>query len=130
MSDQTSNDSNIDTQDGPSGDWYLLDCHWLTRYQEYIESDGPHPGRITNERLLNLDEELIKITEPTFNGFLNRNLKDGLKEDADFKILPPAMWTYLERLYGGIAIRRFSVQNGTESAIEINLQKLYVFEVP
>ena len=104
VSDQTSNDSNIDTQDGSTGEWFLLDCHWLTKYQEYIESDGAHPGRITNERLLNPDEEMIKIDDPSFDGFLNRNLKDGLKEDSDFKILPPSMWNYLQRLYGGIPI--------------------------
>lgn len=66
------------------------------------------------------------------------NLKDNLNEEEDYIIVNPTIWRYLYTIYDGIPILRHAIKNfdkkeeieDAETIIEVNLVKLYIFEVP
>lgn len=66
------------------------------------------------------------------------NLLDNLNEDHDFVIVNPDIWRYLYSIYDGTPILRKAIKNIdkgddsdlAEAIIEVNLIKLYIFEVP
>jgi hypothetical protein len=66
----------------------------------------------------------------------NYHLKDGLKENANYKVLDHATWNYLKSLYGAyIDIPRFSVavpvgMDKTDYLVEINLRKFQIVSTP
>lgn len=65
------------------------------------------------------------------------NLKDNLNEDEDYIIVSPEIWNYWYGIYDGIPIPRIAIRNvdssennDSQCIIEVNLVKLYTFEVP
>lgn len=60
------------------------------------------------------------------------HLKDGLKENVDYKVLDHATWTYLKSIYGAVYdIPRFSVavpvgMDKTDYLVEINLRRFQI----
>jgi hypothetical protein len=128
--------SKMDVVDGSV--WYLIEKEWFNKWKDYVgfddTSDSRHPGDINNSYLLNSDKSVLwHKSELNFKYWLNANLKDNLKEDIDYVIMNPAIWDYLHQMYGGVTIKRYGTLidvNTEECIIEVNLQKLYVFDVP
>ena len=61
------------------------------------------------------------------------NLLDNLKEDLDYVIVNEEVWGYLYSLFGGKEIKRYGTLIDAETKeciIEVNLQKIYVFDIP
>ena len=66
------------------------------------------------------------------------NLKDNLTEEEDYMIVNPDIWRYLYSIYDGTPILRYAIKNFdkeedkeiAETIIEVNLVKLFIFEVP
>jgi len=54
-------------------------------------------------------------------------------EDVDYVIVSPDVWRFFELHYGGIPIKRYGTredEDTSECIIEVNLQKLYAFDIP
>lgn len=68
--------------------------------------------------------------------YKNYNLKDGLKENFDYKVLDQETWNYLKSLYGAVVdIPRFSVavpvgMDRTDYLVEINLRRFQIVSTP
>lgn len=88
-------------------------------------ADGPHPGPIENKDIIEFEEE----KDPASHEI---HLKDNLKEGDDYMILNPTLWKYLQGGYGGVPIRRFGIldPDTNETLIEVNLAKIYTYDVP
>jgi len=52
-----------------------------------------------------LKEKTISVSDPKFDGWLNRNIKDNLREENDYVIVNEEIWTFLHQLFGGYEIR-------------------------
>lgn len=127
-------------------DWFAHFCNYIgfcteTWTDEWIETwdqKNGIPEEISNLELINWKEKLLYLDEKgekvkKFDGWLNINLKDNLKEDHDFVIVNPEVWRFLHDLFGGIAIKRYAtiIDSQTEECIiEVYLQKLFVFDIP
>lgn len=135
--------------------WYLISCNWFNQWKEWTGffikptnaddettnegmevsdsqpkgSNNMEPGRIDNVELIEVDEIML---------FGEINLKDNLNEEEDYIIVNPTIWRYLYSIYDGIPILRKGIKNfdkiddyaDAEVIIEVNLVKLYIFEVP
>jgi hypothetical protein len=91
--------------------------------------DAQEPGQIDNYDIIDSDEIMI---------FGDINIKDNLTEEEDYIIVNPDIWRYLYSIYDGTPILRNAIKNFdkaeeseiTDCIIEVNLVKLFIFEVP
>jgi hypothetical protein len=93
------------------------------------DKDSEEPGRIDNYDIIESGEVML---------FGEINLLDNLEEEQDYIIVNPDIWRYLYSIYDGTPILRNAIKNFdkaedseiVDSIIEVNLVKLYIFEVP
>ena len=143
--------------------YYLVSMAWYQRWQRYTgcvkvddgadpyndemhidESNqdsvilGDHPGMINSER------EIEKLAKPTARKiFTNKTdfyggfyLRDGVKEDEDFKVLDQQVWNILHPRYGGNELRRKSIAVPTENPerpdfiVEVQLRRIKIVTWP
>lgn len=150
---QAMEEKKMDIEEGSS--WYIISSEWFNKWKEWsgfspnkttpsvaetavdtIEQDSSpvehkceEPGRIDSFDILEPSEIML---------FGEYNLKDNLNEDQDYVIVNPKIWTYLYNIYDGTPIIRKAIRNYdkeeeselVECIIEVNLVKLYIFEVP
>jgi hypothetical protein len=87
------------------------------------------PGYIDNYDIIDASEIML---------FGEINLKDNLTEEQDYIIVNPEIWRYLYSIYDGTPILRAAIKNFdndktsevAENIIEVNMVKLFIFEVP
>jgi ubiquitin carboxyl-terminal hydrolase 4/11 len=146
-------ESKMDISEG--SEWYIIETEWFKQWKEWSgfspSSSSPdvestdnsssvaqstrdnsveQPGPIYNSNIIE-DQEL-----PLVRG--DAILKDNLTEEDDYIIVNKEIWAYLSTIYGGVEILRKGIKNIdkeedsdlSEFAIEVNLIKIYVFEVP
>lgn len=115
--------------------YFLIEMKWFENFCKYIgvneeakietndtDENNQIPGEITNYELLNVNEKVLCLDDPKFDGWLNRNLKDNLRENNDFIIVNQEIWNFLEELFSGYEIRRYgTLISGDDTIIEINL---------
>jgi len=134
--------------------WYIVSSEWFDQWKKWsgfhyvskknseedvkdhsnsdeATKDGEveEPGRIDNIEILDTSEIML---------FGEYNLKDNLNEEQDYVILNPDIWRYLYSIYDGTPILRTGIKNidkkededSVDCIIEVNLVKLYIFEVP
>ena len=149
---QEMEDNKMNIEEGSK--WYIVSADWFKQWKDWsgfsttskiseaettndaIESgDSPlgtkveEPGRIDNYDILESSELML---------FGEYNLKDNLTEEQDYVIVNPEIWRYLMSIYDGTPILRTAIKNidnredtdTEECIIEVNLVKLYIFEVP
>lgn len=146
-------ESRIDVEENST--WYVISAEWFNQWKQWTGFNTPapetfvdestkeslmtsesaetgevqEPGRIDSYDILEADEIML---------FGEYNLKDNLNEGEDYVIVSPEIWEYLSSIYDGNAIARTAIRNidskeDNEEAkciIEVNLVKLYLFEVP
>lgn len=115
--------------------WFEAFCKYVGLKEETKQEDTDEnnqiPDEIANERLLNVKEPVLCSDDPKYDGWLNRNLKDNLRENQDFVIVNQEIWNFLFENFGGLEIRRYgTLISGDDTIIEINLQKIYIFDIP
>ena len=78
---------------------------------------GDHPGEINSEREIhNLTKSTArKIFTNKLDYYGGLYLRDGVKEDEDFKVLDQEVWNILYPRYGGNELRRKSIAVPTEN---------------
>lgn len=135
--------------------WYIMSNDWFSQWKKWWgfhrsvksitdedvkdlhennetetkEGEVEEPGRIDNYDILDTSEIML---------LGEYNLLDNLNEDHDFVIVNPDIWRYLYSIYDGTPILRKAIKNIdkgddsdlAEAIIEVNLIKLYIFEVP
>lgn len=146
----------MDIEEGSK--WYIVSCKWFNEWKHWsgfsivtndtdkdltkdaIDSpstsipsksskDAKEPGQIDNYDIIDSDEIMI---------FGDINIKDNLTEEEDYIIVNPDIWRYLYSIYDGTPILRNAIKNFdkaedseiTDCIIEVNLVKLFIFEVP
>jgi len=143
----------MDIEEGSK--WYLISSDWFNQWKEWTgfstvakisdeettsdclekgntrskSKSVDEPGRIDNAELIEVEEIML---------FGEINLKDNLREEEDYIIVNSRIWKYLYEIYDGIPILREAIKNfdkavdyeEAEVIIEVNLVKLYLFEVP
>jgi len=77
---------------------------------------GDHPGPINSEREVmalgcDTEKKVLVTSQDYFGSFY---LKDGKKEDVDFKVVDEQVWEILYNKYGGKELRRKSIAVPTE----------------
>jgi ubiquitin carboxyl-terminal hydrolase 4/11 len=144
----------IDRSNADEGsEWYIVSAEWFSLWKEWsgfsflntlgnnevtydpfeqttmaADSKWSEPEGIFNEDIIEWQE----------NTMLDQvNLKDNLNEDENYIIVSPEIWNYLYSIYDGTPIPRFAIKNtdswekdNPQCIIEVNLVKLYTFEVP
>ena len=95
------------------GVMYCVDKEWWDSWESYVgwkwggdeSSKGvdptnrrrQRPGELSTERLLSrLDDEVVAGTLGSYE-----LMKDGLKKDEDYVLIPPGVWDILFEIYGG-----------------------------
>lgn len=135
--------------------WYIISTEWFGQWKKWSgfqhsskatdsedakepqnnsddatkDEEVEEPGRIDNYDILDTSEIML---------FGEYNLKDNLNEDQDFVIVNPEIWRYFYSIYDGTPILRTAIKNIdkeedaelAECIIEVNMVKLYIFEVP
>jgi hypothetical protein len=94
---------------------FLIDRSWVKHWKEYVEykkiksgqipstlKKVQTPGPISNENLVRSTDGLLQIDDE-----MNYNLKEGLRENIDFKIFDEKMWTLFHSKYGGVEFKRY-----------------------
>lgn len=78
--------------------YFLVEMGWFEGFCKYVglkeetkqedtDENNQIPDEISNEKLLNVKEPVICSDDPKYDGWLNRNLKDNLRENQDFVIV-------------------------------------------
>lgn len=71
------------------GVWYLIDSHWLNRWQQFCMGyEIEPPGPITNGRLVRRDGKPLKSLQPL----------------QDYQGVNAQVWNYLQNIYGGYPV--------------------------
>ncbi|CAM9555191.1 unnamed protein product [Discosporangium mesarthrocarpum] len=65
--------------------WFLVDTKWLERWAKFVRGEGPPPGRITNEALVQTD-----LKTPV----------EGLMSKVDYRGVNPIVWFLYNEIYG------------------------------
>jgi len=138
--------------------WYIIECEWFNHWKQWsgfspsqptpdesattedetqvdqskggIEVEVEQPGTIFNNSIIE-DSEISLVRKEVI-------LKDNLTEEQDYIILNQEIWYFFKSIYGGVEIERRATKNidkeedaeFAECIIEVNLVKIYVFEVP
>jgi hypothetical protein len=136
--------------------WYIVSTEWFDQWKRWTgfqhtttktiaedvkestnnnsddatkDGEVEEPARIDNYDILDTSEIML---------FGEYNLKDNLNEEEDYVIVNPDIWRYLYTIYDGTPILRRAIKNidkqeDSEIAdciIEVNMVKLFIFEVP
>ena len=134
--------------------WYVISTEWFDQWKKWSgfeyatnsisedskeppnnsdiitkDSEVEEPGRIDSYDILDTSQVML------FGEYM---LKDNLNEDQDYVIVNPDIWRYLYSIYDGTQILRTAIKNidkaedseTAECVIEVNLIKLFIFEVP
>jgi hypothetical protein len=95
------------------GVMYCVDKKWWNAWEGYVgwtwamngrsmasspqKRSRKRPGELSTERLLNrLDDDIIAGTLGSYE-----LMKEGLKKDVDYVLIPPGVWDILFEIYGG-----------------------------
>lgn len=77
--------------------WFLLDAAWMRRWVAFVGQDGPLPGPISNDALL----------QPEWRERLSGDLpgkpeatREGLTTPSDYRCVNPMVWSILSELHG------------------------------
>ncbi|KAF0690419.1 Aste57867_18151 [Aphanomyces stellatus] len=77
--------------------WLLLDADWMERWWQFAAADGPPPGPISNESLVQDDWKLRILGDVPGDPDLPR---DGLQLGRDYRCVTPLVWCVLVELHG------------------------------
>ncbi|EPY50105.1 ubiquitin carboxy terminal hydrolase Ubp12 [Schizosaccharomyces cryophilus OY26] len=82
-------------------DFYILSYSWYEKLCSYLSEEGPFPGELDQEDIMNLDDG---------------SLKSNLQEEIDFTIISKELWDLLTEWYGlkGNEFPRETVNLGSE----------------
>ena len=93
--------------------------------KEEVERHHP-PGPINSDDIIDKEVEIVYDPDPV-KAYCNIVLKEGIRENQDFIILPHPVWRYLHARYTGQDIRRYvmSLNDETDQTIvEVWLKKV------
>lgn len=101
-------------------------------YQRDPEFDPKRPreiGPVSNDRILKLQEEIWVDTDS--EDYRNFVMKDELRMNKDFKIVPESIWNFFKEKYGGTPIKRYYRKGYAYGAeIEATLKEIQVVFFP
>ncbi|KRY28700.1 Ubiquitin carboxyl-terminal hydrolase 15 [Trichinella spiralis] len=108
--------------------WYIIDSQWLDDFAAYYKEDSVSssttkpPGPIDNSRILEV--------RPNSN---EQTLKDGLRENEDFYIIPTDAWDKLVEKYGLVSgqkpIARKVISRYSSNKTEYRYVEVYPLEL-
>ncbi|KAF1316571.1 Camk protein kinase, partial [Globisporangium splendens] len=77
--------------------WFLIDAQWMTHWVAFVGQNGPLPGPITNEVLL--QPEWRERLRGEFPGEPD-TLRQGLERMIHYRCVNPMVWCILSELHG------------------------------
>mmetsp|Transcript_29018 Transcript_29018/g.51901 ORF Transcript_29018/g.51901 Transcript_29018/m.51901 type:complete len:1011 (-) Transcript_29018:45-3077(-) len=109
--------------------WQILPSSWLSRWEDYCRGQGEAPGPISTTELT---EELRREDYFIENAKQN-DLKPGLQEEKDFKVVPYEAAKVLTKAHGtqGPSLLRKTIQlTESVSQVEVFLYRVKVLVLP
>lgn len=122
---------------------FLLSGEWFNRWKEYVDyhlvnaQEADHHNFMDEEKKITflgpidqsaiVDDVDILIDPEQKEDYTNYPIKRGLIENKDFLMVDQQLWSYLQNLYGGVTIPRFTYfksENDFAPSVEIWLQKV------
>lgn len=93
--------------------------------KDYANGKGEHPGPIDSHDIL---DHSTFLTDPDkVKDYTNYQLELGLQENKDFIIVSHRLWKYLNGIYGGTDIKRYTICLNDETqvtAVEVWLKRV------
>ncbi len=89
------------------------------------EKKEPHPGPIFNDDVV-LFATVARDSDES-KAYTLYPIKQGLKEDVDYVLLPDRAWLILSKIYGGLDVKRFGYvdpANPDKMAVDVYLQRV------
>ncbi|KAH9111986.1 hypothetical protein LEN26_013339, partial [Aphanomyces euteiches] len=77
--------------------WFMLDAQWMERWWKYATNDGPPPGPISNEGIVQEGWELRLHGDAPGDADLPR---ENLQLSVDYHCVTPLVWCVLVELHG------------------------------
>ena len=126
-------------KDPENTSFYVISQNWINAWKKYVSYDnvikglepekeffGQEPPGKINEDIVDSNPKFVPFTGyPEDKSFTNVLLRDGLQEGRDYKLVTGATWRHLQKLYGGIAVKRpvKTFPNG-QRQVEVRLKKV------